>query len=976
MRASAASSFADGRLAGFISMDDGLPGNYVDDIFRDDAGFMWIATSGGGLCRYDGYDYVVLSTNSRVRIKNNFVRCVAEDGFHRLWIASEGGLDVLDLNTFEMLDLSRTPLGDFQYSMCSFLSVDALGCVWVKFGTTLLHVGFSPDGEMLPAGTFSDPRLSHQNFVFEDVDSDGTVWAAMAGGIYKIAPSSDGGITSSRILDGLSLREDAYVSDFLLKENEVWISTSDGLYRYSLNSLAWRHYTYDPGDPSSLTQNFISGLATTDDRRLIAVSLKGFNVYDPLSDSFERVNAEQGTEGRSLLRTDFINCVKVYDGVVWLGTETAGVARLSPRKLSVENLSHDPSDAFSIAPNPVNALYRTPDGTLWVGNVEGGLNYGDGVRFRHVTKESHGISHNSVSAICRDPQGRIWTGTWGGGVDILSPTPSVKVLKSLVSEGDLDNPLSYVGSIEPDPINNLMWIGTNAGIYYYDLSNDEIHPALPDGTFGCVGSCTDRSGRLWMGSQEGVFVFDLHSRDPFKADCAFAVQNFKYKLDEPESHTVEKIYAVCEASDSSVWLGSYGNGIYKAAVRDDGSLVFRNFSSADGLVNDCVKCILEDSSGDLWISTENGLSRFSPGTLSFSSYSVSDGLASSQFYINAALKDPSGKLLFGHPGGLSVINPALTVSDSPSAHPCFTRISVAGKVIFGPYPGEVILHERDRGVTFEFSSLTYDRSGATRYACRLEGQDDEWIELPAGSHSVNYTSMRHGRYVLRVMALGNDREPIGECELPVRVNAYFYHTGLFYLLVAAILGAAVVTYQKRKLRQLTCQREELQATVEERTREIGEQKKLIEEKMEELARQNKVLARQNEELAGQRMLLPQESRAGLSAPRNDAFLAKAVGTLRDLYKDPALDVPTFCAAMGMSKTQLGKRLQESAGQSVGEFIRSYRLSVAREMLLNNRESKIMNISEIAYESGFNDPKYFTRCFTREFGVSPSEFQKN
>jgi AraC-like DNA-binding protein len=77
--------------------------------------------------------------------------------------------------------------------------------------------------------------------------------------------------------------------------------------------------------------------------------------------------------------------------------------------------------------------------------------------------------------------------------------------------------------------------------------------------------------------------------------------------------------------------------------------------------------------------------------------------------------------------------------------------------------------------------------------------------------------------------------------------------------------------------------------------------------------------------------------------------------------------------MGMSKTLLNKRVQDAFGQSVGQFIRSYRLSVAREMLLNNRETKNRNISEIAYEVGFNDPKYFSRCFTKDFGVSPSSF---
>ena len=972
---SSASRFAESRLARFISMDDGLPSNFVDDLFRDDAGFIWIATSGGGLCRYDGYDYLILSTNSSVSIKNNFVRTVVEDRFHRLWIASEGGLDVLDLDSFEMVDLSQTALNDYQYTLCSFLTVDAEGNVWSKFGTVLVRVSFTEDGEIASVDTADDSRLSLQTLVMKDVDGDGTVWAGIAGQVYKIDVAEGGGLSFMPVLDGFSYRDDAYLSDFLLKENEVWISTVDGLYRYNLNTGAWKHYTNDPSDASSLSQNFITGLATTEDKQLLAVSLKGINVYNTLEDNFERVSADPGSSGERLLRSDFINCVKVYGGTVWLGTETAGVSQLCPKRLSVENLSHNFSDRSSIGPNPVNAIFRGQDGTLYIGNVEGGLSYSDGEGFSHVTVESHGISHNSVSTICSDPSGRIWTGTWGGGVDILAVEPSVKVLRKLVTPGDLDDPLSYVGAMQLDTLNNLMWIGTNVGIYYYDLETDEVHSALRQQTFGCVGACIDGSGRLWMGSQEGVFVIDLHSRDDRSADYAFSIDNFRYKLDNPHSRTVEKIYDAYKASDGTVWLGSYGNGFYKVIDNGADGFVFKNYSSRDGLVNDGVKCVLDDAYGHIWISTENGLSCFSPETERFTSFSIEDGLASAQFYLNASFRDGSGVLMFGHTGGMSVIDPQRTISPSAASQPCFTRISIGDRVDCSPYPSVIVLHERDRSITFEFSALSYDSMDAVRYAYCLEGQDDEWVKLPLKHHSVNYTSMRHGKYVLKVRALDESGEVSGECEVPIRVRPFFYHSWWFYLLSLMIAAALVAVFQRWRLMRLVQQREELQATVEERTREIKEQKKLIEEKAEELARQNRILTRQNEELAGHKIIYSQENRPA-EAPRDDKFVAKAVDAVRELYKDPDLDVATFCSAMGMSKTLLNKRLQDTIGQSIGQFIRTYRLSIAREMLINNRESKSMNISEIAYESGFNDPKYFTRCFTKEFGMSPSSYQEN
>ena len=68
-------------------------------------------------------------------------------------------------------------------------------------------------------------------------------------------------------------------------------------------------------------------------------------------------------------------------------------------------------------------------------------------------------------------------------------------------------------------------------------------------------------------------------------------------------------------------------------------------------------------------------------------------------------------------------------------------------------------------------------------------------------------------------------------------------------------------------------------------------------------------------------------------------------------------------------------MQCLTGQSAGQFIRNYRLNLARELLLKNKVNRTMNISEIAYAVGFNDPKYFTRCFTKHFNVTPSSLME-
>ena len=231
--------------------------------------------------------------------------------------------------------------------------------------------------------------------------------------------------------------------------------------------------------------------------------------------------------------------------------------------------------------------------------------------------------------------------------------------------------------------------------------------------------------------------------------------------------------------------------------------------------------------------------------------------------------------------------------------------------------------------------------------------------------------MRKGKYILHIKASDGSQGQEDICSLPIRVVPYFYHSWLFFLLLGALAAGLVVLWQNMRMKNLVRQREALQATVEARTREINRQKKLLEEKAEALASQNRILTRQNEELAGHKILFQQENHP--YETRDEVFIAKALDTIRELYKDPDLDVNAFCSAMGMSKTLLNKRLQDTLGQSIGQFIRKYRLSIAREIIVNNRETHSMNISEIAYEVGFNDPRYFTRCFSKEFGTSPSTY---
>ena len=89
----------------YLTERDGLPSGMVNDIIRDSDGFVWIATP-GGVCRYDSYQVDVYnSQTASLTLRNNYVNALCEDGFHRLWMGTAGGLEVVDLDTYRTVDV-------------------------------------------------------------------------------------------------------------------------------------------------------------------------------------------------------------------------------------------------------------------------------------------------------------------------------------------------------------------------------------------------------------------------------------------------------------------------------------------------------------------------------------------------------------------------------------------------------------------------------------------------------------------------------------------------------------------------------------------------------------------------------------------------------------------------------------------------------------------------------------------------------
>ena len=213
-----------------ISMNEGLPLNFVDDIIKDSKGFIWVATQGGGLSRYDGYEFVSFNVSSEpISLKSNFIRNITEDDFGRLWVVSNNGVDIIDLTkmancqvvcknkTFEIL-LNKS--ADVIYN-------DKKGSIWILTNNDIHKLNFDKNGNI--TDIFSNGTNLPSN-LFSTISEIGEeTWVGNNGGIYKIEESQTDTLLFHPVPGIPHFGENVFISGILQMKDIIWIGTENGL---------------------------------------------------------------------------------------------------------------------------------------------------------------------------------------------------------------------------------------------------------------------------------------------------------------------------------------------------------------------------------------------------------------------------------------------------------------------------------------------------------------------------------------------------------------------------------------------------------------------------------------------------------------------------------------------------------------------------------------------------------------------------
>ena len=933
-----------------LSRENGLPDMDVNGIYFDSKGYAWISTFGGGLVRYDGDSFLRFSQKTDPAFVSDFVDVCCEDNYGRLWIPCAGGMSLLDLNTLALTD--DFPGFSRKHGMFSPGPVikDADGCLWFTSDDVLFRVAFADDGNRFVVDTLRC-NVSNANLMSRvgDVDNDGSVWITQGGRFCRVRHIEGQGLRVSEILPGIDIGEDNKATAWLRSGNDVWVGTMKGLYRVNVTTGNSACFLHSESDRQSLPNDEITALCFSPEGDIVIGTLGGVSIYDSASQRFDNYRARPNGYGNTILPGEMVRSVVIRNRQIWVGLEAEGLAVIQRKPLQIINPSHIESTTAPIPSTPVRALFIDSKDVLWLATTEYGVCRQVGnLLFRNYNASNSGLSDNSITTFCEDGQGRIWVGSVNGHVNYINMSGADVFHNPEGYKGETARSIDVIIGMVYDRVNDYVWITARSGLYYYDLRRS-CFERFPGKTTSCLGVCID-SDKLWVSSLEGVCVIDLETL---------------------ESRTIEGLpYCLALVPDgNTLWAGAFGSGLYRVENYLGDKPEITVYSESDGLADNQVYGLLMDGIY-LWITTENGLSRMDTQVGEITSFGTKDGLKSMAFCENSLAKGSDGTIWFGQKEGLSILRSSY-VRNEYGSKPDIVISGYYSKDLFHSLPpsGTINKDEKDTDFTLKFSDLSYGKRPDIVYESRILPVDREWSPVFENETHVKFGHIPGGKYQIQVRAVDKKGNVLSQDEKTLNVKPVLYKrwwARLLGLLLLALIVQLIVAWNTKAVNKTKVR---LQQEVEKQTKILHDQKMELEKRAEELSEQNALLQKQNEMIASHNTLLS----SSLST-RDSDFSSKLLETIQKKYKDPDLDVGTLADAMGMSRSLLNDKIQGALGLSIAQFIRTYRLNVAKEMICNGT-NKDMNISEIAYEVGFNDPKYFTRCFTKEFGATPSDLHK-
>lgn len=791
-----------------LNVENGLSQNSVLAIAQDYRGFMWYGNR-FGLNRYDGHHFKLYKSNntdtthslSNNSLSNNYVVALLSDSAHNLWIGTADGLNRYDpeKDNFERISLNpAAPPGQGYYINC--LYEDRKGNIWVGTSNGLFRRAghgtsqFIPfyAGGATPAPEGRVPGIAGNNVhaVFED--HEGYLWVGTSNGLTRMHLNNQGVYEYQTFRHGATGSISDNFVNTIQEDNtdrqNLWMGTlNGGLNRYDRSSGTFTIFKHNNAGSSGLINNNIRKITTDKEGKLWIGTQEGLSILDPASGDWHSYQHDPGNR-QSLSQNSIYSIFRDANGSMWIGTYFGGVnitySYTTPFTIYESNPYHS-----SISNNVISAITEDRKHNLWIGTEGGGLNYfnrasGIFTTYKNNINDPASLGSNLVKTVYLDREGNIWAGTHGGGLNLFDPIHQ-QFKRLQYKENDPETLGSEIAAILEDSSGRL-WIGSQTGLKIFTRTHDDLIPwqgdidlqAMRDKSIKVLYEDSKRN--IWVSTTAGLYRLEKGK------------SSFEHILNNKESNSVNANFINCIQEDSRghIWIGMYYEGLAMYDVKAKNMVAY---TEKDGLPNNNVMGILEDNSGNLWLSTDNGLSRFDSNRKIFKNYTASDGLTSNEFNYNSYFKDSQGEMFFGGYNGFISFFPDKIETNNYVAPIVFTSLKLFNdRVSINGRDGllekdisltrSITLRYNQNVFTLDFALLNYIKSNKNKYACKLEGFDKDWNDVNVAS--VTYTSLPSGNYTLLVKGANNDGVWSQPARLQITILPPYWRTWWAYSIYA------------------------------------------------------------------------------------------------------------------------------------------------------------------------------------------------
>jgi streptogramin lyase len=755
---------------------DGLPHNNVRTIDRDSSGFVWIGTW-DGLSRFDGHEFrnYFHEPGDSTSIPYFSINELVVDKGNNIWILPDTRVLAMYNRNFD-----------------NFVTINSIAGVKLDF---INNINVDQNGNLLILTRESilvkDPDKSSCD-ILKFFDNHGNPWKT----------------------------EDRKNWFSLIDSSEIWVIGISTIWKF--NKMTAVDYVLDeeyplvrrePGEPIYFDYTEWYKFYRSPYGSIWIFSNNGIFRLDETEGIFREQTSDIPVE-------NFTGMKAFYWGI-----RGNGIFFYEPNK---KRIVHIPDHKAKW----LGAFMTDGSDSFWYSNVTSyGVAQGISMAalipgyFRNTLIESPDSATPAVYSVIMDRDRNIWAGIRGFD-HIVSISPEGDTGQQAKIDSNTLSEAGYIRSLLP--VQNGIWIGYyNDLLQFYDYSTGKIsvHNAKAR-SFRAI--TTDHGGNVYVGT-DNISVYNpdtgeteiLWPPDPdvgifrLYADTSgiiWAGMNssriLKYDTRTGESSIIRvtsgisNVEDIIAGKDGDLWLALLGKGVCRYNTLNKTS---KFYTTSKGLSNNTTYSLLKDSRGNIWVSTNDGISMINPETDRIRTFDEADGIAISEFNSGARFVSGDGEFFFGGMGGFIRFYPdsILLKEDSENRHRIlFTDLRVSGesKHLQGILNtlDTLVFSKGENNFHLYFCSSDFVNSEKTLFRYRLSGINKTWIETGAGTRNINFTNLRPGWYDLFIEATDQDGHWSITRKVTIRIKPAFYQTRIFMtivpLLILAIMVFSVILY--------------------------------------------------------------------------------------------------------------------------------------------------------------------------------------